>query len=248
MKNPRIPTQLIPLVILFALLIAAFVVARQVLAPESFGRYGHYRANAVDDNINHEIVYAGYQACADCHDDILELKQQSNHRGLSCEVCHGPAAGHAEAPDEFTPEIPKGRGFCPLCHGYNPARPSGFPQILPERHNPGQPCMLCHEPHNPLLPHAPEDCNACHRRIAREKMVSHHAILPCVECHLTPAEHLTTPAKTLAEKPTGNEVCGRCHGGEVEGYDTAPRIEMATHGGRYLCWDCHYPHSPEAGS
>ena len=24
-----------------------------------------------------------------------------------------------------------------------------------------------------------------------------------------------------------------------------PRVDMATHGERYVCWQCHYPHSPE---
>jgi ribosomal protein S27AE len=25
-----------------------------------------------------------------------------------------------------------------------------------------------------------------------------------------------------------------------------PRVEMRTHGERYLCWQCHYPHFPES--
>ena len=38
--------------------------------------------------------------CLDCHDDIFEVKQSSFHKNVSCEVCHGPAAGH---PDAFIP-------------------------------------------------------------------------------------------------------------------------------------------------
>ena len=26
----------------------------------------------------------------------------------------------------------------------------------------------------------------------------------------------------------------------------APHIDMTEHGGRYLCWQCHYPHYPES--
>ena len=84
---PRIPTQLIPLAILFAGGIVALVVARQALVPDSFGDYGHYRADAVQEIQSQEIVYAGYHVCAECHDDIMEEKNDSHHSGLSCEVC-----------------------------------------------------------------------------------------------------------------------------------------------------------------
>lgn len=52
-----------------------------------------------------------------------------HHSGVACESCHGPALAHVEAPDEYIPDAPRGRKGCMLCHGYNPARPSGFPEI-----------------------------------------------------------------------------------------------------------------------
>lgn len=248
MGVPDIPKQILPLILLFLLVVAALVWARQLLVPDTFGQYGHYRADAVDEIAAQDIVYAGFEACNDCHDDIYERKQQSNHRGVSCEVCHGPAASHVEVPDEFTPGAPRGRGYCPLCHGYDSSRPSGFPQIIPKQHNPGKPCMSCHDPHNPLLPHPPEKCSACHREIASEKMVSHHTTLLCTRCHEVPDEHLENPRFIRAKKPTSRNLCGQCH---AEGADTPkiiPRIDLDTHGERYLCWDCHYPHHPEANS
>lgn len=39
--------------------IAAFVAARHLFVPPTFGDIGHYRADAVADNADHEIVYAG---------------------------------------------------------------------------------------------------------------------------------------------------------------------------------------------
>jgi len=63
-----------------------------MMVPESFGKYGHYRANAVDDVMNLDIAYAGFEACADCHDDVVETKAGSRHAGVACESCHGPAA------------------------------------------------------------------------------------------------------------------------------------------------------------
>jgi len=241
-----LPQQIVPLLILFTAGILGLFVARYFLVPKSFGEYGHYRADAVDEIAASEVSFAGYKACLDCHEDIYDLKQASNHKGLACEVCHGPCAKHVNAPDEFTPPGPRTRDFCILCHGYNLSRPSGFPQIIPELHNPGKVCMTCHNPHNPLLPHPPEDCSACHREIASRKMVSHHATLACIDCHIVPPDHWKDPQTIRAWKPTNREVCGKCHAEDAESPKEIPRIDLNTHGKPYLCWDCHYPHSPEA--
>jgi hypothetical protein len=242
----KIPQQFLPLVVVFLLVIAALIVARELFVPETFGDLGHYRASSVDEIASLPLAFAGAEACYDCHDDIYETKQQSNHNGVSCEVCHGPAVQHVEAPDEFTPGAPRGRGYCPLCHGYNPSRPSGFPQIIAELHNPGKACMTCHEPHNPLLPHTPEECSACHREIARKKMVSHHTGLACTRCHTVLDGHLDNPRANRALKPVSGQTCGQCHDQAADSDREIPRIDLETHGQRYLCWDCHYPHYPEA--
>lgn len=246
MNLARFPKQLIPLILIFLIGIAALIGARVLLIPESFGKYGHYRADAVDEIMAQPMMYAGSALCYDCHDDLVDLKGQSLHKNVTCEVCHGPAAEHIEAPDEFTPEAPRGRGYCTLCHGYDPSRPSGFPQILSERHNPGRPCMTCHNPHNPLLPHEPEECSACHRDIANLKTVSHHTELSCTQCHTVPQEHLTSPRFVRAEKPVNSETCAVCHSEAEEGQLSAPKVDFRNHGNRYDCWDCHYPHHPEA--
>ncbi len=246
MKQPRIPQQVIPLVIIFIILIATFISVRTVFEPESFGELGHYRADAIGENMDLELVYAGYEACYDCHDDIYEEKQDANHRSVSCEVCHGPAAKHVEEPEEFTPTAPRERGQCPLCHGYNAARPSGFPQILPEQHNLGKPCMSCHNPHSPTTPSAIEDCNACHRKISRVMNVSHHTTLSCEQCHVVPKEHFTNPRSVDAQKPVSRKLCGSCHDKQSKIAAGIPKINMMTHNERYMCWDCHYAHSPEA--
>lgn len=242
----RVPQQLIPLAIIFAVVIAAFVTARHLFVPESFGELGHYRADALREAAELEIHYAGAQACGDCHDDIYETKADSYHKGVSCEACHGPGAAHVEEPDENLLFAPRGRGYCPLCHGYNPSRPSGFPQILPAQHNPGKPCMSCHDPHNPTLPHTPEECSACHRSISNVKLVSHHTELPCTQCHEASEGHRNNPRLVRAEKPTSNQTCGICHAKGADSPHEIPRVDLESHGEPHLCWDCHYPHYPEA--
>jgi hypothetical protein len=106
--------------------------------------------------------------------------------------------------------------------------------------------MRCHNPHNPLLPHTPEECSACHREIANVKRISHHASLPCAKCHIVPEEHLVRPKFGLAQKPTEREFCGECHAEDAVSDPDIPRIDLDTHAERYLCWDCHYAHYPEA--
>ncbi len=105
----KIPQQVYPLALIILVALAALITARQLLIPESFGKYGFYRADAVGEIASQEISYAGARVCNECHDDIYETKQDSKHRGVSCEVCHGPAANHTEEPDEYTPNIPSER-------------------------------------------------------------------------------------------------------------------------------------------
>lgn len=242
----RIPDQLIRLSIPFVVIVGALVVAKWLLTPATFGQYGHYRGKAIEDNAARQIQYLGQQACADCHEDIMKTKTRSYHRGVSCEVCHGPARAHAESPGESKPPAPRERGFCPLCHSYNPSRPTGFPQIVAITHNPGKPCITCHNPHDPTPPQVPKECAACHGDIERTKLVSSHVNVPCTRCHETPQKHKVTPRIVSPSKPTSREFCGGCHAKEATTPKGIPRIDIPTHGERYLCWECHYPHLPKA--
>jgi ribosomal protein S27AE len=54
------------------------------------------------------------------------------------------------------------------------------------------------------------------------------------------------PREFLAGKPKARELCGSCHAQDAASPKEIPRIDMATHGERYVCWQCHYPHLPEA--
>lgn len=241
------PQQVPRLVAVFALAGVGLIAARYFLVPDTFGDVGHYRAAAVDSIIAHEKKYAGHQECALCHGRIAERRLESNHRGVRCEVCHGPAAIHVANPVEVKPSAPRERGLCPLCHAYNPSRPTGFPQIDPVAHNPLTPCISCHDPHQPEPPVAPEECSACHGQIARQKAVSHHATLACITCHEAPPAHKTAPRSTRPSKPADRDFCGGCHAEDAASPSQIPRINLRTHEPAYLCWQCHYPHYPETG-
>ena len=239
------PQQVPRLAAVFVVLIAGLMGARYYLVPDTFGEIGHYRAAAVDSIKNHPTSYAGHQACTLCHGAIAERRLASNHRGVACEVCHGPAAEHVTAPTTAKPSAPRERGLCPLCHSYNPSRPTGFPQIDPVTHNPLTPCITCHDPHEPEPPVVPEECNACHGQIARQKAVSHHATLPCVTCHETSDDHKTSPRAVRPGKPDTRDFCGSCHAENATGSARIPQINLRTHGEDLRCWQCHYPHFPE---
>lgn len=242
----KLPQQVVRLGAVFAVAVMALLVARSLLIPETFGKLGHYRAAAMDSIAARAIKHAGHQACAACHDDVATKRAAGNHRGVSCEVCHGPEQAHVDAPLDVKPPAPRDRGFCPLCHAYNPSRPTGFPQIDPVTHNPLKPCITCHDPHAPVPPRVPAECSACHGQIARQKALSHHANLPCTTCHQVPEGHKVNPRAVHPTKPVDRAFCGRCHAEGATGLKEAPRIDLATHNPRYLCWQCHYPHNPES--
>lgn len=134
-------------VLLFAGLLA-FVAARRMLVPPGFGRFGHYRPGALDDNRARSPVHAGKAACIACHTDVEDLRQGTPHAALSCEVCHGPQALHADDPAKAKPPRPKAPGLCLGCHQTLLARPKAFKQVDPKEHA-GDACLDCHSPHAP---------------------------------------------------------------------------------------------------
>ena len=128
-----------------------FLVIRHLLVPRSFGRYGHYRANAIGEIAALPISYAGHQVCEGCHGDVADLKAKGVHKGVACESCHGPQAKHAEDPASVVPEKLDTTMLCPRCHQANKAKPKDFPQVEAADHSGGAPCDTCHQPHSPAM-------------------------------------------------------------------------------------------------
>lgn len=224
------------------------VAARHYLIPATFGQDGHYRAAAVATILARPVRYAGRTECADCHAEVVDSGRTGNHRGVSCEVCHGPGAVHAESGgDTATRPMAPPRQLCVVCHAYDPSRPTGFPEIDPVEHNALKACTKCHQAHAPVPPTVPEQCRACHGQIDRAKGMSQHAGMACTNCHLAPQQHKVTPRAVAATKPSSVAVCVRCHAQpDATLAGDASQIPVDTHYRRNMCWDCHYPHNPKA--
>ncbi len=139
---------------LFAVGIGAFLVLQYAFVPAGFGRYGHYRPGALDDNrdpAKHPVHYAGRAACEDCHGDVVEARKGSRHERIGCEACHGPSARHASNPTEVKPTRPDPRAVCIRCHSASASRPKAFPQVVVAEHADEGPCTSCHKAHAPKI-------------------------------------------------------------------------------------------------
>jgi hypothetical protein len=146
MRRFKMPPQIVRLVLLTLAIVGSYLIARAFLTPASFGELGWYRAKALVELRSRTPVYAGKQACDECHSDQLQKLAKFEHKTLSCEACHGVSREHADNPDVL-PAKPADN-FCLRCHEANPSRPKWFKQIVAQDHYPGK-CTECHKPHQP---------------------------------------------------------------------------------------------------
>jgi hypothetical protein len=238
----RLPEAVIRVGIVFLLFITTVSFARFMI-PASLKNGREHRTATVKRETSKPIHYAGAGACNECHKEVNVLKSDGYHRNLSCETCHGASKDHSEDPD-VKPVTDRVRDACTRCHAYDPSRPTGFPQINPVVHNPRKQCVECHKPHSPKPPHVPQECEACHAGIARTKEMSPHEGLPCTTCHTVDVQHKVSPREVRAQIPSDRSFCAKCHSTESQVKGTQ-KVDLKTHGEKYLCWQCHYPHMPE---
>ena len=131
--------------------LVVFAVLRAALIPEGFGVYGHYRAGAIDDNRQDELVHGGRAACTACHAAQATQLAGGRHTGVGCEACHGASGRHARDPQKTAATRPDGRARCLRCHEHLVSRPASFPQVAPAEHAPDGACIDCHTAHDPGL-------------------------------------------------------------------------------------------------
>ncbi|MEK6645666.1 MAG: hypothetical protein AABY84_03205 [Candidatus Firestonebacteria bacterium] len=132
------------------------LVVKTLLVPESFGRFGHYRGDSVQENMEIPIKYMGHYVCKECHESIYNTKTNSKHKGVNCETCHGPGVNHIVEVKKIHRETiksiirPTSKESCILCHSINTVRRKDFPQVDIKKHNTEEKCVSCHDPHDPL--------------------------------------------------------------------------------------------------
>ncbi|MDH3381460.1 MAG: cytochrome c3 family protein [Flavobacteriaceae bacterium] len=148
------------LLLSFVVFVGIFMVIQDFLTPESFGKYGHYRANAIDDNKLVTPQYKGEQKCASCHEDIYDLKSETMefdedeyilHSNLKCETCHTPKIDANTDCKVMPPKIESTREMCGQCHSYQVSRKNKIKMIDLADHNVEKNCIECHNPHKPWI-------------------------------------------------------------------------------------------------
>jgi len=168
------PKHIVRLITLIVAFLVVAAIAKPLLTVDSYYRFGNYRANSVPEIAAQEPVYQTPGYCQSCHSARHAQWSASNHKSVTCEVCHGAAEGH---PQNGKLPIPKDAvKLCTLCHEAMPGRPRTQPQIQVAQHSGGQQCNVCHNPHSPKIAAAQVkvagdaaagkqksgDCAACH--------------------------------------------------------------------------------------
>ena len=142
---------LIRLVGVVIVAVVAFVVLRAAVVPKSFGQYGHYRGDAINEIAARPIGHAGHEVCEGCHTEVVDQKKLGKHVVVACEACHGAQAKHADDPASIKPAKLDTAILCARCHEANSAKPPGFPQVVTADHSGGLACDTCHQPHRPKI-------------------------------------------------------------------------------------------------
>ena len=140
--------------LLLILLFTGGILARHFLVPESFGKAGFYRYDALSELVDMDPRHSSPGDCSECHDDKATAIAEGKHRGVQCEVCHDVLATHVQD-DEIIGEMATNRSYqlCAYCHEKLTARPSGIAQINLSEHlelDPTQAiadeaCLECHD-------------------------------------------------------------------------------------------------------
>ena len=133
----KMPPQVFRIFLLAVGIVVAYSIARYFLTPPSFGEYGWYRGAALAELATRDRVYAGKKACEECHSDEYQKLMKHEHKGLSCECCHGPGEAHADDPRKDN--IDEEQLTRPACAATRPipSRPKWHKQIVSKNHYTG---------------------------------------------------------------------------------------------------------------
>lgn len=147
-------------ILVFFAIIGIVLLGRVIMLPDSWGEYGYYRGDFIDQEAHKDMKYGTNESCRKCHGEVYELKEHSSHNRLSCEVCHAPVVEHVKEGKKFA-NMPTKKGeyqisLCLKCHQKTIGRPEKFPMIDQKTHLSEQnvksthTCDQCHTVHAPL--------------------------------------------------------------------------------------------------
>ena len=199
-------------ILLAVLVVLAFVVLAVIPTPVFLEEYGFHPQETernTEEWASLPIQYVSSSICVDCHQDEYNLREQGNHKTVSCENCHGPAKAHLET--GATEVLDSSRGLCGLCHAQLVSRPGGFPQVDMAEMGGDKDCITCHNPHEPRVGMPPE--------------VPHHLEQrsDCQSCH-SPGEPLEILPPQTPHTLAGRTECLSCHGPQEFRGATLPHI------------------------
>lgn len=137
--------------VLLGLVLVIFAFVRTAAVPASFGEYGRYRGDNIEENINKEVGFTkDNSVCGTCHQSEIQVLAGAEHKGLNCESCHGPGSKHTAQPAAVSLKIEESVEICSSCHAQIAARPEDkIATVRPMMHSGGGDCVLCHNPHRP---------------------------------------------------------------------------------------------------
>jgi DmsE family decaheme c-type cytochrome len=205
--------------------------------------------------------YAGAEACATCHADLVKGLAKNPHsklalehdgNGVTCEGCHGPGAAHVAAGGDvskifrFTQATPK--QIDQRCLGCHEGTHANFDRSAHGEANVS--CADCHSIHKSEAPlhllkvSQPNLCYTCHSDVKPDfSKPFHHkveeGVMGCNDCH---DPHGSFQKKGLKTASQNDQVCVKCHS-ETAGPFVFEHPPVKVEG----CSTCHSPHgSPNA--
>ena len=99
-----------------AVMVVVGFLVKSLLVPESFGVYGPFRADAINEAAQVPIRHGTNDSCFKCHPYEARIHKAGLHKTISCEFCHGTYADHVtDGKKTGTLPVKTGEAISTLC-------------------------------------------------------------------------------------------------------------------------------------